>query len=318
MTRRSATRRLAFGEYGPLLGWVAAWAIVIVSVGHADAVRLLAAVSFVRSARYLTAPASWPLVRSRLIAPGKVHPPSGRTVLLVELCAVAGAAAMLALLLGALLAARQEKTAILCLIIAAGLPARVLYPLAAVRKIQPAYRLVVALTGLVLVGGVWLAGGSLFEFAAAFAVREWVALAIAFLVARRRKPVEEPFEPLRWRQVASQSHHTARRRFTYRVSKILLKFALGPLGSVAARTGRGLRADRKLAPYVPQSRWALAAVFLGLTGAGVALILAVPKPAMLFLAAALTRVGASAGNIVLWSMLAQGEQAFVDDDDDDD
>jgi hypothetical protein len=316
VTRRSVVQRLAWREYAPLILWLAGWLIVIASVGHADGVRLLAAVSFVRSARYLTAPASAPLLRGRLTAAGRIHAPSARVVLLVELIALAGAAMVLAPLLALLVTADQQKVAILCLIVAAGLPAKALYPLAAARTVQENHRAIVAFTGLVLVALVWLADGSLFHFAAAFALREWVALPISMAIARPHKPSDADFGSLHWRQVASQSHHTGRRRFTYRFSKSLLKFVLGPFGSLMARTARGLHADRKLDQFVPQGRPALTALFLGLTAAGVALIVAVPTPGFLFLAATLMRIGSSAGNIVLWSTLTGGEDVLIDDAED--
>lgn len=310
--------RLAVREYGPLLAWVAAWLIVGATVGHADAIRLLAAIAFVRCARYLTGPTSAPLLRSRMAALGKVHRPARRTVLVVELVALAASVLVLALLIQLLLLADQQVTAGFCLILATTLPVRVLVPLAAGRKIEELYQPLVSVAGLVLAVIAWAVDGTLIGFAIAFAAREWVALGIAFAVSGRREAEGEMPAALNWREVADKSHASARRRFTYRVSKNLLKFVLGPFGAIAARTGRGFRMDRKLERFVPRSQLALWLLTLGLIGAGVALILLMPKPALLVVAATLMRIGASAGNILIWSALGSDAVVLSDEEDDDD
>lgn len=316
--KKGTIQRLVSREYGPLIAWVAAWLIVGATVGHADAIRLLAAIAFVRCARYLTGPTSAPLLRSRMTSRGKVHGPARRTVMLVEAAALAASVVVLALIIQLLLAADQQVTAGFCLILATTLPVRALLPLAAGRRIEDIHQPLVSVTGLVLAVAAWAVDGSLISFAIAFAAREWIALLVAIVVAKRRDVGEDAPAKLGWRDVADQSHSSARRRFTYRVSKNLLKFVLGPFGVIAARTGRGFRMDRKLERFVPHSRWALAALTLVLIGAGVTLILIVPKPALLVAAATLMRVGASAGNILIWSALGSGELILSEEDDDDD
>lgn len=318
MNKKGAVRRLALREYGPLLAWMAAWAIVGVTVGHADAIRLLAAIAFVRCARYLTGPASAPLLRSRMAGRGKVHGPARRTVILVEAVALVASVLVLAALIRLLLAADQQVTAGFCVILGTTLPVRALIPMAAGRRIESFYQPFVSVIGVVLAIAAWAIDGSLMSFAIAFAAREWVALAIAFAVAKPRSAEGDPPNALHWRDVADHSHVFARRRFTYRVSKNLLKFVLGPLGVIAARTGRGFKMDRKLERFVPRGQFSLAVLTVGLIGAGVALILLLPKPALLVAAATLMRIGASAGNIMLWSALGSGQILLPDDDDDDD
>lgn len=315
---KSTAHRLAFREFGPLIAWVAAWLIVGAAVGHADAIRLLAAIAFVRCARYLTGPTSAPLLRSRMAARGRVHGPARRTVMLVEGAALLASILVLALIIQLLLAADQQVTAGFCLILGATLPVRLLFTLAAGRRIEDFYQPLLSVTGLALALVAWAMEGSLMSFAIAFAARDWVALAIAVTVAKRRHADGEPPATLKWRDVADQSHISARRRFTYRVSKNLLKFVFGPFGAIAARTGRGFRLDQKLERFVPQSQWALAVLTVALIGAGIALILLLPKPALLVAAATLMRVGASAGNILIWSALGTGDIAALRDDEDDD
>jgi hypothetical protein len=317
MGKKGHGRRLALREFIPMLSWVAAWAIVALAVGHADTVRLLAAVAFVRCARYLTAPTSAPLLRARMEARGKVHGQARRTVMAVEAVALLASVVVLALLIRLLLAADQQVTAGFCLILGTTLPARAMAPLAAGRKTEEFYQSLVSITGLILAAIAWGIDGTLIGFAIAFAAREWVALALAALLAKPRASEGEP-APLHWRQVADHSLVSSRRRFTYRVSKNLLKFVLGPFGSIAARTGRGFQIDRKLDRFVPRSRASLAVLTFALTGGGIALILLLPKPALLLAAATLMRVGASAGNILLWSVLGSGDAIPIDDEDDDD
>jgi hypothetical protein len=298
--KKGTVQRLVSREYGPLIAWVAAWLIVGATVGHADAIRLLAAIAFVRCARYLTGPTSAPLLRSRMAARGKVHGPARRTVMLVEAAALVASAVVLALIIQLLLVADQQVTAGFCLILATTLPVKALLPLAAGRRIEDLYQPLVSVSGLLLAMVAWAVDGSLISFAIAFAAREWIALGIAFAVGKHRDVDVVPPASLGWREVADHSHVSARRRFTYRVSKNLLKFVLGPFGVIAARTGRGFRMDRKLERFVPRSQWALGVLTLGLIGAGVAMILVVPKPALLVAAATLMRIGASAGNILIW------------------
>ncbi|MFL6733649.1 MAG: hypothetical protein ACJ8EY_03010 [Sphingomicrobium sp.] len=318
-SRRGGTvKRLAIREYGPLIAWMLAWGIVGATVGHKDAIRLLAAIAFVRCARYLTGPTSGPSLRKRMEARGKVHGPSQRTALLVELSALAAGVAVLGLIIWLLLIADQQKTATFCLILATTMPVKLIVPLAAGQKIERLYQPLVSVMGLIMTVIAWLVEPSLMGFAIAFAAREWAALGVALLISKPRKAGSEEVEALHWREIADQSLLASRRRFTYRVSKSLLKFVLGPFGIIAARTGRGLRADRKLERFVPRRRSTMTILFILPISIAVALILWVPKPALLVVAATLMRIGASAGNILLWSTLGRGEYEFVGEDEDDD
>jgi hypothetical protein len=190
--------------------------------------------------------------------------------------------------------------------------------LIAAKQTGELYQPLLAWIGVVLAGLVWLISREPAWFAAALAAREWVAIIVAGLIAKPRDPSPEKVDRLHWREIADHSHTHSRRRFTYRVSKSLLKFVFGPLGSIAARTGRGFQLDRKLERFVPRHTASLSALFLLLSAGAVALILFVPKPAVQLLAASLLRVGASAGNILIWSKLGRGDVAGASDDDDED
>ena len=315
--RKQTIRRLAVREYLPMIGWVVAWLIIGFAIGHADTVRLLAATALVRSARYLTSPEIGPSLRMRILADGRIVAGARRTAVGVEMAALLGSLLVVAAIVMLLLSVGERETALFCVILSAMLPARLLMPLYASRQVGDIYQSVISVTGVALAGLVWLVSRNPLWFAATMAAREWIAIVVAGTVARPRDAAVEQAETLHWREIADHSHASARRRFTYRVSKSLLKFVLGPFGSIAARTGRGFRVDRKLERFVPRSFAGLAAVFLSLTAAAVALILIVPEPAVQLIAATLLRVGASAGNILIWSKLGRGETLLGDDEDDD-
>jgi len=316
--RKETIRRLAIKEYAPMIGWVVAWAIVGLAIGHADAVRLLAASALVRSARYLTSPESGPSLRMRVLERGRVPRGARGTALAVELAALAGSLIVVVAIVSILLAAGEPETATFCVILAALLPARLLLPFVAGKRTGTFYQPLLAWTGVALAGLVWLVSREAAWFAAALAAREWIAIIIAGMLAKPRVPAEAQADPLHWREIADHSHAHGRRRFTYRVSKSLLKFVFGPFGGLVARTGRGFRMDRKLERFVPRRPASLAALFLLLSATAVALILIIPKPGVQLLAASLLRVGASAGNILIWSNLGRGVAITSDDEDEDD
>lgn len=316
--RDGTLRRLLIREYGPLLAWVAAWVLVVAVAGHAHAVRLLAAIGFVRSARYLTGPTSGPSIRRRIASLGRVHGQARRTVLTIEVFALVGSAAIIAILIVFLNAAGQQVTAFFCAILSITLPVKAFFPLASGRKIEAYYQPLVSVFGLLFAIAAWFAELGLVGFAIAFAAREWMALGVAYLLARPRPAHNLEFADLHWREVANHSLIASRRRFTYRLSKSLFKFMFGPFGTIAVRTGRGLRADRKLERFVPHRRWSMATLFVAMTAAALAIIILIPEPALLLIAATLMRIGATAGNILIWSILVRGDPLLIDDGDEED
>lgn len=316
--RKARIRRLALREYLPMIGWVIAWLIIGLAIGHADAVRMLAASAMVRAARYLTTPESGASLRMRVTADGRITAGARGAAAGIEAVTLVGSLISVAAIAALLFSLGERETATFCLILSAMLPVRLLHPLFAGKRIGGIYQPLLAWTGVVLVALVWLVSRDALWFAAALAAREWVAIMLAGMIAGPREPATEPAPTLNWREIADHSHATARRRFTYRVSKSLLKFVFGPFGSIAARTGRGFELDRKLERFVPRTSASLAALFLLLTAAAVALIVIVPEPAVQLVAASLLRVGASAGNILIWSKLGGGETLIREDDEDED
>ena len=110
-----------------------------------------------------------------------------------------------------------------------------------------------------------------------------------------------------------------RRLLTYRISKSLLA-VFGPLGNIAARTGRGLKWHQKVDPYVPHHLGGFI-LFSAVAWAGaVFLALRSGEPAAMLGAAGLLQVGAAAANVVLlWNYLPEpGSEVLPEDDDEDD
>ena len=314
----SAARRLATREYLPWTGLVACWVIIAIAVGHADAARLFAASAFVRSMRHLTGPSTMPALRKRLEAGPAAERQALRTAVLTEALALVAALAVLGAVIALLLATGQATTAALCGLLAAGLPARFMMPLALRGKVPNLHRLFLSWSGAVLALGAWLIEGTLVAMAVALALREWVAVALSAATGRAPPARREPAGTLSWHEIAADSHGRARRRLAYRFTKGLLSVALGPFGSLAARSGRGVRLDHRLGRFTPAQATPVALLGSATTIAAVCLILFWPKPAALIVAASLTLVGTSCGSLLIWRHLSRGAIGSADERDEDD
>ena len=92
-----------------------------------------------------------------------------------------------------------------------------------------------------------IGGGLVFLFdlnwvAAAVVVglRDWFGLLATWLFGPAKKPPKiTPTEPMGFHQAAARTEASARRRLSYRVMKSIFGVLHGPLGNLAARTGRG-------------------------------------------------------------------------------
>jgi hypothetical protein len=317
LTVRAVVRRLAVREYAPLAALVLAWLTVATAAGPADAVRLLAAVTLVRAARALTAPASLSPLRMRLRGrTGRRQ--ATRAALAVEAAALVGALLALGAIATLLWSVGQRKMLLLCLLFGPAIAARSLMPLAADRALGEVYRLTLALIGLVLVAAGWVAGADIYVFALLMAARDWLALPVASALAPRIAPRQETAGKLKWREIAAHSHTLGRRRAAYQLSKPFLQAFLGPFGGFAARTGRGMQLDRKFARFVPDHPAALGGVAVGAAAAGIVLIVLVPEPVLLLVAATLLRSSAAAANVLLWGGLSDRSEVIESLEDNDD
>lgn len=316
---RGLLRGLALREYAPLAGSVLGWLLVAAAVGHADAVRLFAAAIFVRSTGVLAATSTVTPLRKRLRAAPEVRRAGGRRVLAVEALSLALALAALAAIVLLLLAGQQLKTAGLCLLVAIGLPSRNLLMLGAARDFGELHRLVLAWAGAALVGLVVALGGGLEALAVAIGAREWIALVVSIAAARPVRRTRSLGEAPGWQEIADSSLVGARRRLPYRIGKGILAFTLGPVGTIAARTARGLNQHRRLERFTSNLR-AVALLFISCMAIAAALVLVLPTPATLLGAASLTRVGAACANLLLWAQFSDVPATTGDweDDDEDD
>ncbi|MEO5973371.1 MAG: hypothetical protein ABIP91_08430 [Sphingomicrobium sp.] len=319
VTRRDMLRRLTQREYAPWAGTLLCWLIITLTVGTADAARLLAAGVFVRSLRYLVAPNSNPSLARRTTAPRAILRAAIATALKLEAAALLIGALLLVLLVSSFEAMGLAKTAQLCLLVAAGLPARFLYPLVAGRRHFVVARSALTWGGAALAALAWLLDAGLAGMALALGLREWIALGASLWLARRN-PDKPPYEQrLHWHEIGGHSYRTARRRFAYRLGKGILTAVLGPVGGFAARTGRGVGLVGRIERFAPTSLPLLILLCVGGATASLILLAWLPEPSLHIVAATLFRLAVASGSILLWWRFRDvpvGREDSEDDEDD--
>ncbi|WP_310467263.1 hypothetical protein [Sphingomonas sp.] len=316
--RRDMLRRLATREYAPWVGTLLCWLIITLTVGTADAARLLAAGLFVRSLRYLVAPNSNPSLARRTTAPRAILRQAMATALKLEGAALLVGALLLALLVSSFEAMGLTKTAWLCLLVAAGLPARFLYPLVGGRRHFVIARSALTWGGAGLAALAWLSGAGLVGMALALGLREWIALGASLWLARRNPDKPAYAQKLHWHEIGGYSYRTARRRFAYRLGKGILTAVLGPVGGFAARTGRGVGLVARIERFAPTSLPLLVLLCAGGTAASLALLAWLPEPSLHIVAATLFRIAVASGSILLWWRFRDVPVGRDDEDEEDD
>ncbi|CAA9526903.1 MAG: hypothetical protein AVDCRST_MAG31-2008 [uncultured Sphingomonas sp.] len=309
--------RLATREYIPFGAWLLTWTLIGLAVGHADAVRLLAANGFVQAVRTLCALEVRPLLARRIGADSAIIQVSRRTAWRIDLLSLLAMAALLAGLVLLLDLRSMTKAAAMLALVGGGLVARHPGQLLAVGRIRNvSWRF-----GSAVVGSVGAACVLLFELgwvgaAVVLALRDWGGLAATLLFGPRAEPKPAaPDQPLSFAEAAGQTGRVARPRLTYRISKGLLAAMLGPVGGFAARTGRGAGLDSRLAKVVPRHRFGIAMLTFCAAAISVAALSISREPVALLLSAALLRVAASAGSMLLWWNYAE---VVAEDDEEDD
>jgi hypothetical protein len=312
-------KQLAWREYLPLAGTIATWAVIVAAIGHADAARLLAAVAAIRAVQMLTKLATAITLKRRLQAPLEIRRQARRLAVNLQVAALAVALLLVVLLAGAMKSIGQQQIAAFLPFIALGMPVRYLR-FADVRVASPYYRLALSAGGLAMVAIGWAAGWNAAALGLAFGAREWLAYIALRLWPRAPRPSRAPTdEPLSFAEIARSTAVLGRRLLTYRLSKSLLA-VFGPVGNVAARTGRGLKLHQKLEPYVPHHLGGFI-LFSAAAFAGAAfLALRSGEPAAMIGAAGLCQIGAATANVILlWRYLPRRDaEALAEDDDDDD
>ena len=258
-------------------------------------------------------------LKARFGTPVAIRRQAKRLALGVHAGALLVNLALVALLVLALDAIDQSEIASFVPLIAIGLPARALRR-ADVRTSSPYLRLALSGGGLVaaLVG--WAAGLGPIGMALAFGAREWIAYGVVrWWPKAAHVPRRTIDAPLTLAEVARNTASAGRRLLTYRISKVVLTM-FGPVGNVAARTGRGLNWDKRIEPYLPH-RLSGFILFASLSAAGaVFLALRIGEPAAMVGAAGLMQLAAASTNVALmWHWLpARDDPDLVLDDEDDD
>lgn len=319
MTRRRQLMRLSLREYLPLLAIVAMWAVILLAIGHADSARLLAAALMVRAVQMLTRLVTAGSLKARIGAPPGVRRQARRLALAAQAAVLVANLVLLALIAAALTAAGQQQIAIFLPLIAVALPARMLRYCDA-RTDSPFFRLALSGGGLAaaLVG--WTAGLGAVGMALAFGAREWIAYGvIRWWPKDPHVPARPIAEPLTLAEIARNTAIGGRRMLTYRLTKVALTM-FGPLGNVAARTGRGLNWHVRIEPYLPHRLPGFILFAIAAAGGAVLLVLRSGEPAAMIGAAGLMQLGAAATNIALmWHWLPdRNDPGLVVEEEDDD
>jgi hypothetical protein len=319
VSRRRQLTQLAWREYLPMGATIAMWAVIVAAIGHADTARLIAAFTLVRSTQMITKLATQIGLKRRQGAPRPVRRQAKRLAFEAQGFALVVSMLLVALLFEALKAIGQQKVAAFIPYLALAMPARNLR-FADLKSASPYSRLALSTSGLALAAIGWAAGWQAALMGLAFGAREWVAFAALRWWPREARPSRYPTEkPLLFAEVARTTAVMGRRLLTYRLTKSLLA-PFGPIGNIAARTGRGLKLHQKLEPYIPHHFVGFLLFSLVTFGSAVFLALRSGEPAAMVGAAGLAQIGAATANVVLlWQYLpARDADMVVEDDDDDD
>jgi hypothetical protein len=300
-----------------MAGTIATWAVIVAAIGHADTARLIAAVAAVRAVQMLTKLATPPALKRRLKAPREIRRQARRFALRLQSAALLISLLMVAALAEVMKSIGQQQVAAFLPFIALGMPVRFLR-FADVRVASPYYRLALAAGGLAMVSIGWAAGWQAAALGLAFAAREWVAyITLRIWSFAPRQPRSSTDEPLKFGEVARYTAILGRRMLTYRLSKSVLTI-FGPIGNVAARTGRGLNLHQKMEPYVPHHLGGFIAFSVAAFAGAAFLALRSGEPAAMIGAAGLCQIGAATANVILlWQYLPSRDGEAVEEDDDD-
>jgi hypothetical protein len=317
-----AAGRILVREHLPFAAWLASWILIGLSVGHADAVRLIASNMFALAAPAIGTLAVLPLLSRRAGGDAAVWTRSLARAWKIEWVGLL----ICALLIGAfmlILDARgfHEPAAMLG-IIALGIPAR--HPgqlLVAKRRRVALWRTGAAVTTLVGAATVFFFKFDWQAAALVLALRSWGGLLAALLFApTQRSSREHPTQPLDFAQAAAATGVKSHSKLSYRIIASLLVALFGPAGKFVARTGRGARLGTRSARLTPKSQAGLAVFTLCALASSAFFLLISREPATLLLAAVSARLAAPAGAALLWWKYSDDETELSEDlarDDDD-
>ena len=312
-------KRLALREYIPLGSWILSWFMIGISVGHADAVRLLAANTFVLAIRHVCAVEGMQVLGRRVGAEKSIYKLARRAALRIEVGSLLACMVATASLYLLLEGRRLHEAALMVAIVSLAIPARVpAAMLVAKRDRVSTWRLGSAVTfaagsGIILFLGLhWAAA------AAVLALREWGGLVATLLLAGPRKRAGSIWtQPLTFAEAARRTEASARQKLSYRLISSVASLTLGPFGNLAARTGREVgKLDSRLAKLVPRRKSGFILFTLGTATAAIVLLLISREPSTVLASAAAARLAASGGAVLLWWRYAAGasEEDELDQD----
>ena len=312
-------KRLALREYLPLASWILSWFMIGLAVGHADAVRLLAANTFVQAIRHVCTVEGMQVLARRMGAERSVFKLARRTAFKIEVGSLLACIVATALFYVLLDGRKLHEIATMVAIVALSIPAR--NPTALIvttRERVATWRLGSAVTfaagsGLVLLFDLhWAAA------AAVLAMREWGGLLATLLFAPARERVGSIWsQPLTFAEAARRTESSARQKLSYRLISSVASLILGPFGNIAARTGREMgKVDSRLAKLVPRNKSGFILFTAGTTATAIALLLVSREPSTLLASAASARLAASGAVVLLWWRYATGvaEEDELDED----
>ena len=322
MKPRKLALRLVFREYLPLIGLILSFLVAALAIGHADTVRLAAAIFIVGAARAPTILNTSGALLSRSSLDPKEFRRDVRFAARADLLGLLGGAAMLAALVLLLLEIDQQTVATFTVLLGIGLPARYLLGRSRSARQMTVRRIALNWGGAALILPILLFGLSEGWAAIAFGLREWVGLAAAKLTpasgANPSAQLVPASGPLAWPEISARTYAVSRRRLAFRLAKSVLGATLGPFGGILARTGRGAGAHRHLERFTPRDPRLLGLTAIGSTGAGIAMMAVSIEPAVALAGTSLIRFGASALASFGWSFLARDHPDTEASDDEDD
>lgn len=312
-------KRLALREYLPLASWILSWFMIGLAVGHADAVRLLAANTFVQAIRHVCTVEGMQVLARRMGAERSVFKLARRAAFKIEVGSLLACIVATGLLYLLLDGRRLHEAAIMVVIVSFAIPARnPAAMLVAKRERVATWRLGSAVTfaagsGIVLFFGLdWAAA------AVVLALRDWGGLVATFLFAGPRERVGNIWtQPMTFAEAARRTEASARQKLSYRLISSVAILMLGPFGNLAARTGREVgKVDSRLAKLVPRKRSGFILFTLGTATTAIVLLMISREPSTLLASAAAARLAASGGAVLLWWRYATSvaEEDELDED----
>ena len=311
--------RLSLREYLPAVLTISLWAIIVATIGAADTARLFAATVTLRGIQMLTRMSTAPSIKVRSGAPPAIRKQARRMARGVQSVVFVVNVVLIAALVRGLNAIGQDEVAFFLPLVAVGMPARILRN-SDVRTDSPYFRLALSSGGLAMAVLGWAAGLGAVGMGLAFGMREWVAYGvIRYWPKGVHVPSRPIVDPLDFAEIARNTAVSGRRLLTYRITKIALT-VFGPVGNIAARTGRGLNWHAKIEPYLPHRLSGFILIALATSSGAAILALRSGGPVAMVGAAGLMQLaGASANIALMWHYLPdRHDPKFNFDEDEDD